>query len=203
MLTHDVERLNTFARSIKEHYNRDDSMKAKMLKSFPCYGRSSTNLILTDTDISHLGGNKVSYKQSWRALKATRAHQCSEWRDPDRYATPEPVLRAPRSPTPRPECFSTPISGCSKGADLQPPEGLGPDELEDWELKNLPCKELLRRLEKNLTCREMLRRAVVTEAREKERRAPVKPTTHAWEQWKKLMNRMTWREFRNTVYPYD
>lgn len=163
-------------------------------------------------------------------LKATRAHQCSEWRDPDRYATPEPVLRAPRSPTPRPECFSTPISGCSKGADLQPPEGLGPDELEDWELKNLPCKELLRRLEKNLTCREMLRRAVVTEAREKERRprSNLRPmpryanrnltwrkilqmmqktnssyAKRVWEQWKKPMNRMSWREFRNTVYPYD
>jgi len=36
----------------------------------------------------------------------------------------------------------------SKRADLQPPEGLGPDELEDWELKNLPCKEMLRRLDR-------------------------------------------------------
>jgi hypothetical protein len=97
-----------------------EKLDGRMLKSFPCYGRSSTNLILTDTDISDLGGNKVSYKQSWRALKATRAHQGSEWRDLDRYATPEPASLS----NPSPRMFSTPISGCSKGADLQPPEGL-------------------------------------------------------------------------------
>ena len=147
--------------------------------NYSCYGRSFTNLILTDTRYQSpwwkqsfiqtilagaegdKGPSMLGMERSW-PLRHTRASSAR-----------------PSLSNPSPRMFLNSNIWVLEGADLQPPEGLGPDELEDWELKNLPCKELLRRLEKNLTCREMLRRAVVTEAREKERRAPVKRTTHA------------------------
>ena len=70
--------------------------------------------------------------------------QDSEWRDSGRYATLEPVLR-PCSPSPCPESSRRQSPGPrSKRADLQPPEGFGPDELEDWELKNLPIQDSAR-----------------------------------------------------------
>jgi hypothetical protein len=103
------------------------------------------------SDLERLDGNHISYKQSWRAHRMAKARQGLGWRDPNKYATPEPSFH-PRSPGPP----ALPPSRCRSPspqlpvneADKQPPRGLELEELQAWERRNLSCREMLKRQSK-------------------------------------------------------